>query len=512
MADILVGLMGLVPGQVLAGTSYQVVREIGAGGMGVVYEVEHVRLKKRYVAKIIHEAIRGDETAPVRMEREARVLAEINHPNVVQVHDFGTTPDGTSYFVMEKLEGNDLRHAMKSGALSSARAVSICADVLDALDHVHRRGIVHRDIKPENVFLAEMPNGIVTKVLDFGIVHIFDAERASQARITKTGGFVGTLYYAAPEQMQGNPAGPANDVYACALVLYEMLQGRGPFDDDAGVGLSRCFKPAPRLPPSDRIPSALSEAVASGLDQDPEKRPTAGVLSAMLRRVLTLVPTDPGTVRGDVDRLLGNIDASTAPSPGISLALTASPATPLMAGAPASPRSTAPVSTSFGAVPNAPSALAFAPTLGSPGVVTPPNVDTSPGVASTIDPAPRASRLAIAGALAAAIAVLALIATAGVSALRGRAPASVNATSAVAPPPIDSEKRGADPTSAPAPAQPAMAPSTEASEPVPPADSVARPAAATSAGSPALPTTAPPRPGKGRGNAEKDGYFKPSDL
>src|SRR5689334_5798699 len=96
---------GLRPGQRLEGTSYEVVREIGSGGMGVVYEIEHVRLRKRYVAKVIHDTIKNDDAAQKRMDREAQVLASLSHPNVVQVHDVGTTNDGVHYFVMEKLDG-----------------------------------------------------------------------------------------------------------------------------------------------------------------------------------------------------------------------------------------------------------------------------------------------------------------------------------------------------------------------------------------------------------------------
>src|SRR6202012_2059988 len=108
----------------------------------------------------------------------------------------GRTPDGTSYFVMEKLEGMDLRTALKRGGLARGRVLQIAIDILGALEHVHQRGIVHRDIKPENVFLARQPNGTVTKVLDFGIVHIFDGDgRSSKDRITKTAGLIGAVFY-----------------------------------------------------------------------------------------------------------------------------------------------------------------------------------------------------------------------------------------------------------------------------------------------------------------------------
>ncbi len=349
----------LRPGQMLDGTSYQVVREIGAGGMGVVYEIEHVRLKKRYVAKVIHDQIKNDDGAAKRMEREAQVLAAISHPNVVQVHDVGTTQEGVSYFVMEKLEGVDLRTTMRQG-VTRLRSIEIVTDVLDALEYVHRRGIVHRDIKPENIFLSEQPRGTVTKVLDFGIVHIFDKDgRVSQGRITKTGGFVGTLYYAAPEQMQGKAASPPNDVYAAGLVLFEILAGKGPFDDDPGVGLSRCFKPAPLL--TDVVPQApreLSDAVAKALEQDPERRPSAGALAVELRAVAAVLKSNPRVaedeaIRAEVHDLLRHMpladDARPRPAagrlptpsdaviaaPGPAVPGTAAPATPIMAGAPA---------------------------------------------------------------------------------------------------------------------------------------------------------------------------------
>jgi len=356
----------------LDGTSYQVVREIGAGGMGVVYEIEHVRLKKRYVAKVIHDQIKNDDGAAKRMEREAQVLAAISHPNIVQVHDVGTTQEGVSYFVMEKLEGVDLRSMMRHG-VTRLRSIDIIIDVLDALEYVHRRGIVHRDIKPENIFLSEQPRGTVTKVLDFGIVHIFDKDgRVSQGRITKTGGFVGTLYYAAPEQMQGKPASPPNDIYAAGLVLFELLAGKGPFDDDPGVGLSRCFKPAPRL--TDFVPHApreLSEVVATALEQEPERRPSAGALATELRGVAAALRSNPHVaedeaIRAEVHDLLRHIapidDAHPRPAAG----RVATPASAPFGNAAGGP-STSGASSGSGTGPNATAAPATPMMAGAPG-------------------------------------------------------------------------------------------------------------------------------------------------
>lgn len=399
----------------LEGTSYQVVREIGAGGMGVVYEIEHVRLKKRYVAKVIHETIKNDESAKKRMEREAQVLAGLSHPNVVQVHDVGTTNDGTHYFVMEKLEGVDLRRFMKR-AMPRARALSIVADVLDALDYVHRRGIVHRDIKPENIFLADLPNGgpPTTKVLDFGIVHIFDGDgRISHGRITKTGGFAGTLYYAAPEQMQGRPPGPSTDVYAAGLVLFELLAGKGPFDDDPGVGLSRCFKPAPHL--SEMVPSVpreIGDVITRVLLQEPSQRPSAGWFAQELRRLQPLVADGAvtpssivtnDTVGVDVDDLLNGMPVhSTGRNGALGGVLhTDVPPTPIMPDAPARLplRGEAEAPTMASPGPHGPSQPAPAhsptnlglglhapqppPTMGSAGMMPSPMVQTTPQRLST---------------------------------------------------------------------------------------------------------------------------------
>lgn len=294
----------------LGGTSYQVVRELGAGGMGVVYEVEHVRLKKRYVAKTMHERIAHDASAQKRLEREAQVLAAIEHPNIVRVHDFGITPDGITYVIMEKLTGCDLRTFLRTSRITAKRAAEISIDILAALDHVHREGIVHRDIKPDNVYLAEVVHSgvqrTVTKVLDFGIAHLFHTDsELSKDRLTKTGGFVGTLYYAAPEQMQGHRAVPATDVYSASLVLFELLAGRGPFDDDEGVGLVRCFNQAPRLDAFVAASPRLVAAVARGLEMAPDKRISARDL---LRELEAILPELPATALAPVDAELAEAD------------------------------------------------------------------------------------------------------------------------------------------------------------------------------------------------------------
>jgi serine/threonine-protein kinase len=490
----------------LDGTSYQVVRQLGAGGMGVVYEIEHVRLKKRYVAKVMHESIKDDAAALKRMEREAQVLASITHPNVVQVHDFGTTRDGVHYVIMEKLEGVDLRGAMAT-PMPRARALGIVADVLDALEYVHRRGIVHRDIKPENIFLAEQPNGTVTKVLDFGIAHIFDADgRLSHARITKTGGFTGTLYYAAPEQMQGKPAGPTTDVYATGLVLFELLAGKGPFDDDPGVGLSRCFKPAPRLADVVRITAEVSDAVARALEQDPAARPAAGALAAELRELASLPslerPTDGDEpANPDVDELLRAmpVHRSAPPASALPASLvgqgTAAPATPAMQDSPSRQANVEPTVASPGAPPVVPTPAGPLPsTPFSPGPSAHPSTprapgrgETSPGVYATVDSVPNAlPRTTPAWALFAAVGSAAVV-TIGLfaGALLYKRVATV---ASVTPPAAESASAGSPPAASSEQRMPALA--NASSSPVAAATSSAP--QATSPPSRSQPATPPP--------------------
>jgi serine/threonine-protein kinase len=497
----------------LDGTSYQVVRQLGAGGMGVVYEIEHVRLKKRYVAKVMHESIKNDASALKRMEREAQVLASLTHPNVVQVHDFGTTRDGVHYFVMEKLEGVDLR-AFMAKPVPRVRALGIVADVLDALDYVHRRGIVHRDIKPENVFLAELPVGTVTKVLDFGIAHIFDADgRLSHARITRTGGFTGTLYYAAPEQMQGKQTGPPTDVYAAGLVLFELLAGKGPFHDDPGVGLSRCFRPAPRLTEVVRIPGEVSDAVARALEQDPAARPAAGALAAELRKLATL-PSLESPADGDepsspdVDELLRAmpVHRSTPPTGALPASVvgpaTVAPATPVRQGSPSRHANVEPTVAS----PSVPPVVSTPvvqlqptpfPAGSSPGMApfahpstprAPGRGETSPGVYATVDSVPNAvprakpAWVSFAAVGAAAVVAIALF---GGALLYKRAATTASATTPAAATPA------AESASASSPPVPSSEPGTPVESATTSQSAASPPAAATSSAPPFL--SPPPR-------------------
>ena len=277
------------PGEILPGTVYRVVRHLATGGMGSVYDVEDTTVEKRYVLKTLHPQLVAREDLARRMRDEARSLAKLQHPNIVDVITAGVTTDALRmpFYVMERLVGQNLRVVLeKKGALDVTHAYRIAIDVADALEHAHENNIVHRDVKPENIFLHRNANGTTTtKLLDFGIVRLLD-RKASHTH----GKFIGTLRYASPEQITGKPVGPATDIYSLGLVLFEMLCGRGPFDeagDQYAIGAAHASQPAPPLSRFVRVNPAVEMLVASMLAKAPEERPRdCFAVASELRRLL----------------------------------------------------------------------------------------------------------------------------------------------------------------------------------------------------------------------------------
>lgn len=284
------------PGQILPGTVYRVVRHLATGGMGSVYDVEDVTVEKRYVLKTLHPNLVAREDLALRMRDEAKSLARLQHPNIVDVVTAGVTTDAQRmpFYVMERLIGQNLRVVLgKTGALHVPHAYRIAIDVADALEHAHENNIVHRDVKPENIFLHRNANGTTTtKLLDFGIVRLLD-RKASHTH----GKFVGTLRYASPEQIAGRKVGPATDIYSLGIVLFEMLCGRGPFDDagDAyAIGAAHANVPAPPLSRFTRAVPEVERLVASALAKDPNERPRdCFAFASELRRILREEEANP---------------------------------------------------------------------------------------------------------------------------------------------------------------------------------------------------------------------------
>jgi serine/threonine protein kinase len=263
------------PGEQVPGTVYQVLRVIGVGGMGTVYDVEDTSVGKRFVLKTLHPQLGARQDLAHRMRKEARTLGRLNHPNIVEVITAGVTGDDLRlpYYVMERLDGQSLRLVLeKKWQLELAHAYHIAIDLLDALDHAHDKNVIHRDVKPDNIFLHRTPAGItITKLLDFGILSQIDSGSRETA-----GRFLGTLRYAAPEQLRGERPTPLVDVYAAGLVLYEMIAGRGPFDDEGDphrIAAAHLDKIPPPVSRFVAVPRELERLLVATLAKSPAKRP-----------------------------------------------------------------------------------------------------------------------------------------------------------------------------------------------------------------------------------------------
>lgn len=239
----------------------QILRIVGRGGMGTIYQARQVSLDRDVALKVIDRAICSDASFLERFEREAKALAKLSHPNIVAVYDYGRTDDGLAYFVMEYVHGLNLREAMQSMTIDVPSAVGILCSLSDALHEAHSKGIIHRDIKPENVLLSE--DGQV-KLADFGIAKIVG--QVDERQITATRQVLGTAHYLAPEQLDSpNEVDHRIDIYALGVMMYELLTRRLPVGN---------FEPPSHLNPE--VDPALDQVIMQALN----RRPTARYASA----------------------------------------------------------------------------------------------------------------------------------------------------------------------------------------------------------------------------------------
>ena len=229
-----------VPGRntnVVLGDSYVVGRRIARGAMGEVYLAQHVRLPGQFAVKLLLPELQGNQEAFARFCREAEIMSQLRHPNIVQIFDFNVAPDARPYFVMEHLEGRDLEARLQAGPLTLPAVTRIVDAVGSALALAHAHGVVHRDLKPANIFLATVDGQTdeLVKVLDFGISKV----RAAAAQISQAVDLLGTPFYMSPEQARGqaNAIDGRTDQFALGAIAYRMLTGTEPFqgDDTASV-------------------------------------------------------------------------------------------------------------------------------------------------------------------------------------------------------------------------------------------------------------------------------------
>jgi serine/threonine-protein kinase len=283
---------------------YETSERLGSGGMSNVYKATDRILERTVAVKILAEHLSDDERFVARFRREALAVAKLIHPNIVQVYDTGVD-EGRHYIVMEYVEGRSGAQILqRSGPVEPEIAAEIGIQSCAGLDYAHRRGIIHRDVKPGNLMIVGGPVGggeMVVKLTDFGI-----ARAIEQTRITQVGSVVGTAAYLAPEQVRGEEATPATDVYALGVVLYQFLTGRLPYEGSSLAELAVRQQNEKPLPPdtyNSEVPETLGAAVLRALEGNPNRRyASAEELAAGLRL---------GMEGGDVTLPLGEGTAAT---------------------------------------------------------------------------------------------------------------------------------------------------------------------------------------------------------
>jgi serine/threonine-protein kinase len=268
---------------------YRLRRRIGAGTMGEVYLAEHRLLKRPCALKLIRPDRMGDPRAVARFEREVRATAALSHPNTVEVYDYGRTPGGTYYFVMEYLPGLSLQELVeRHGPVPPGRVVDLLRQVCGALGEAHAAGLIHRDIKPSNVLAARRGGqDDVAKLLDFGLVR--PAEAQSAAGLSAEGQVAGTPLYMSPEQgAGGREVDERSDIYSLGAVAYHLLTGRPPFDWKGPMAVLIAHARAPVIPPSRvvaGVPADVERVVLRCLAKDVAERfADAGSLERALGR------------------------------------------------------------------------------------------------------------------------------------------------------------------------------------------------------------------------------------
>ncbi len=302
--------MNYEPGLLVA-DRYRLEEIIATGGMGQVWRATDETLERPVAVKVLRPDTASEEGFLERFRAEAKHSAGLQHPNIATVHDFGEGAH-SAYLVMELIDGLPLSEVIKERApLPAEEVTEILYQAALALNAAHEAGVVHRDVKPANIVVDEHGYARLT---DFGI-----SRAIAGAQLTQTGEVLGTPHYLAPEQAQGQPAGPASDLYALAVVGYELITGNRPFAGDSMIttALAHVSQPAPPLP--DDVPEPLRTTVMAGLAKDPAQRPASG--EAMAEALHLPVGTVP-------EELVAGAESAVAPVVGGAGLLTPDPSVP----------------------------------------------------------------------------------------------------------------------------------------------------------------------------------------
>jgi serine/threonine protein kinase len=263
----------ILPPGTMAG-QYVLQRLIGSGGGGMVYAAEHRLLKRPAAVKVLRREKAAMASMVTRFLREAMAVNMIRHPNIVDIFEFGELVDGRPFYVMELLEGTNLRKLVQlRGRFSPADALGMLEPVCGALEAAHRAGVVHRDLKASNITVLETGTERVVKLLDFGIAKLLHPEPGG-AGLTEAGSMLGTSHYMAPEQVRGEQVDTRVDVYALGVLLYQLLTAQYPFQSEKTeeIAWMHLTAPVPRASQSAPIPPALDDVIIKAMEKDREKR------------------------------------------------------------------------------------------------------------------------------------------------------------------------------------------------------------------------------------------------
>jgi serine/threonine-protein kinase len=289
-------------GQVIA-DRYRLTKKLGEGGMGEVYEAQHIYIEKRVALKLLRPEIMSNQEAVTRFYQEARSASAIGHDNIVEIDDFGKLPDGRVYLSMEYLEGESLNDALQM-PMDLGRALDIVIQVGKGLAAAHAKNIVHRDMKPENVFLVHKDGKETAKILDFGIAKVSGTE--GNQHLTRTGTIFGTPHYMSPEQALGKALDHRTDIYSVGVIMYEMFTGTVPFKAESFMGiltqhLTTLPKPPHEQAPERVIPLPVEAVILKAMAKEVNDRyQTMSALLADLEKLQAElkagVPLSPATV------------------------------------------------------------------------------------------------------------------------------------------------------------------------------------------------------------------------
>jgi eukaryotic-like serine/threonine-protein kinase len=247
---------------------YRIVKELGKGTMGVVYQAHDPQIDRMVALKVLRPDRVASEDFVARFLKEARAVGRLSHPRIVTIFDVGNAND-TIYIAMEYLKGEPFDEVVRSGRLTVQQCIDIAIQVAEALDYAHQKGIVHRDIKPSNIILTEKNQA---KLTDFGIAHVEDVAAGHQ---TQAGEILGTPIYMSPEQVAGSAADRRSDLYSLGVILYEMIAGRRPFSGNNIAAIFRSItlnEPEPPVSIDPFISKPLSDLIMKSLAKAPEKR------------------------------------------------------------------------------------------------------------------------------------------------------------------------------------------------------------------------------------------------